>query len=719
MNELILQLSNIPQGLEHQVAIETSDSSITYADLAVRVKTLSLWLQEQQADSVALHAANSIDWIVVDLACQMAQLVFTPIPLFFTQIQYDQLLFSVKPNILFSQQKIKFGEACECKYVALSTYKLVQETQLKAPNGTDKITYTSGSTGTPKGVWLSIKNQLAVANTLVASIGLQSPRHLCLLPLPTLLENIAGVYCPMLASGTVVLASDADRGFEGSRLVNPHALLSCISKTQPNSLILVPELLQVLVMATKNNWQPPASLKFIAVGGSRVSASMLADARSIGLPVYQGYGLSECSSVVSINTPHNNDVLSAGTVLEYLKVEVINDELVITGNTFLGYLEDANSWYKTQVFTGDIAKFENNKIYIQGRIKNTLINSFGRNISPEWIESELQATGLFLQSVLLGDSRPFCMAILVPISEQITEAVIQDAINKMNNQLPDYAQIKANIILTQAMGFEDGLYTANMRPRREQINQHYQAKIAAIYANHSKFVVVKEGKNTMSLYQRLLNETTTERDYLLSSPIIHRCFSGDIETADYVAFLSQAYHHVKHTVPLLMSVGSRLPESKEWLREAVAEYIEEELGHQEWVLNDIASCGYDKEEVRATPPSMATELMVAYAYDMVNRVNPLGFFGMVHVLEGTSIAMADNAASNIKEALGLPTKAFSYLVSHGSLDIEHVKFFESLMDKIDCPKEQALIIQSAKRFYVLYGNIFRSLEVSSSQMQAA
>ena len=116
---------------------------------------------------------------------------------------------------------------------------------------------------------------------------------------------------------------------------------------------------------------------------------------------------------------------------------------------------------------------------------------------------------------------------------------------------------------------------------------------------------------------------------------------------------------------------------------------------------------------------MATELMVAYAYDMVNRVNPLGFFGMVHVLESTSITMADNAASNIKEALGLPTKAFSYLVSHGSLDIEHVKFFESLMDKIDCPKEQALIIQSAKRFYVLYGNIFRSLEVSSSQMQAA
>lgn len=222
----------------------------------------------------------------------------------------------------------------------------------------------------------------------------------------------------------------------------------------------------------------------------------------------------------------------------------------------------------------------------------------------------------------------------------------------------------------------------------------------------------------MSLYQRLLTETTNERDYLLTAPIINRCFAGDIHTQDYVTFLSQAYHHVKHTVPLLMSVGARLPESKEWLREAVAEYIEEELGHQEWILNDIAACGVDKESVRKSEPSFATELMVAYAYDLVNRINPLGF-GMVHVLEGTSIAMADNAAKNIKEALLLPKNAFSYLTSHGSLDIEHVKFFETLMQQITCPIEQDLIVSSAKKFFFLYGNIFRTLEVTTSKKQVA
>lgn len=223
----------------------------------------------------------------------------------------------------------------------------------------------------------------------------------------------------------------------------------------------------------------------------------------------------------------------------------------------------------------------------------------------------------------------------------------------------------------------------------------------------------------MNLYQRLLTETAAERDYLLSAPIITRCFEGDITVSDYVAFLTQAFHHVKHTVPLLMSVGANLPESKEWLREAVAEYIEEELGHQEWILNDIAGCDFDKEIARKSTPDFATELMISYAYDMINRVNPLGFFGMVHVLEGTSIAMADNAAQNIKDALNLPTSAFSYLRSHGSLDIEHVKFFEELMERIIDKKEQDLIVNCAKKFFKLYADIFRNLTVSPAKKCAA
>jgi pyrroloquinoline quinone (PQQ) biosynthesis protein C len=214
----------------------------------------------------------------------------------------------------------------------------------------------------------------------------------------------------------------------------------------------------------------------------------------------------------------------------------------------------------------------------------------------------------------------------------------------------------------------------------------------------------------MSFYHTLQKETATEQQYLLAAPIIARCFNGSITLDDYVSFLVQAFHHVKHTVPLMMACGARLPDDKEWLREAIGEYIEEETGHQEWVLNDIAACGYDKEAARKIAPLASTELMVAYAWDMVSRINPLGFFGMVHVLEGTSINIADKAADTIRSKLKLPQQAFSYLYSHGSLDQEHVKFFIGLMDRIVDPKEQALIIHAARMFYQLYGNIFRSLD---------
>ncbi|MFT6270803.1 MAG: pyrroloquinoline quinone (PQQ) biosynthesis protein C [Alphaproteobacteria bacterium] len=223
----------------------------------------------------------------------------------------------------------------------------------------------------------------------------------------------------------------------------------------------------------------------------------------------------------------------------------------------------------------------------------------------------------------------------------------------------------------------------------------------------------------MKLYDRLLNETSAEKDYLMSAPIIQKCFTGDINQHDYIGFLSQAFHHVKHTVPLLMAVGTRLSDSQEWIREAVAEYIEEEIGHQEWILNDIKAAGGNKEQVRNSQPAFETELMVSYAYDLVNRTNPLGFFGMVHVLEGTSVAVADNAAESIQQALALPNSAFTYLRSHGAIDLEHVKFFEELMNKIEDKPSQDLIVNSAKKFYRLYADIFRHLGKTLTLEKAA
>lgn len=213
----------------------------------------------------------------------------------------------------------------------------------------------------------------------------------------------------------------------------------------------------------------------------------------------------------------------------------------------------------------------------------------------------------------------------------------------------------------------------------------------------------------MPFYNELLAATERERNELLNLPLIRAGAAGQVNREAYIAFLAEAYHHVKHTIPLLMSCGARLPERYEWLREAVAEYIEEELGHQEWILNDIKACGADAEAVRNGQPGMATELMVAYAYDAIARVNPMAFFGMVLVLEGTSVEVATRAGDAIKSSLGLSDDAFTYLTSHGSLDISHTEFYAKLIDRIDDPADRAMLIHSAKVFYKLYGDIFREL----------
>jgi pyrroloquinoline quinone (PQQ) biosynthesis protein C len=186
--------------------------------------------------------------------------------------------------------------------------------------------------------------------------------------------------------------------------------------------------------------------------------------------------------------------------------------------------------------------------------------------------------------------------------------------------------------------------------------------------------------------------------------------AGRLGREDYVAFLTEAYHHVKHTLPLLMACGARLPERLEWLRADMGHYIEEETGHQEWILSDIAACGEDAEAVRRAAPSLPVELMIAYAYDTIARGNPVGFLGMVLVLEGTSIQAASQAAVAIQRSLSLPGAAFSYLNSHGALDVGHTQFFATLVNRLEDPADFDAVVHCAKVFYRLYGDIFRRLD---------
>ena len=223
----------------------------------------------------------------------------------------------------------------------------------------------------------------------------------------------------------------------------------------------------------------------------------------------------------------------------------------------------------------------------------------------------------------------------------------------------------------------------------------------------------------MTFYNRLVKETETARQELYSVPQLVDGLSGNISRETYIAYLTEAYHHVSHTVRFLMTMGAHLPESKKGLHKAIIEYQEEEVGHEEWILNDIEAAGGDKDAVRASTPNLETQVLIAYNYDYMRRKNPVGFLGMVFMLESTSTQIANKGADSIKDSLNLPKKAFTYLYSHGELDISHMQFFEKTVNGITDPDDQAAIIEVAQNTFRLFANVLRSIPHEKGARNAA
>ncbi len=213
----------------------------------------------------------------------------------------------------------------------------------------------------------------------------------------------------------------------------------------------------------------------------------------------------------------------------------------------------------------------------------------------------------------------------------------------------------------------------------------------------------------MSFFSRLIAETAAERDFLYGVPQIQDGLAGRIGRETYIAYLTEAYHHVRHTVPLMQAARERLDPAHHRFAEALDEYITEETGHEQWILNDIRHAGGDAAAVKNGQPGIETELMVAFAYDYIARVNPMGFFGMVFVLEGTSTQLATKGAEAVRASLNLPAAAFSYLTSHGSLDAEHILFLKRLMDSVEDEADQTAIIHMARRMFLLYARVFGAI----------
>ncbi|HEY7775766.1 MAG TPA: AMP-binding protein, partial [Kineobactrum sp.] len=444
MNALFRQLTERAHNRPDDIVVQGTSGHCTAGELLADIQRLGNLLQGHGITRLALYADNSPDWIRLDLASQCHGICLVPIPTFFSASQVRHVLAVVGVDAIASDAALRVqlvlpagSRQAPGLLPGMALDLLPAGSRGQIPPGTTKITFTSGSTGTPKGVCLDFGQCLTVAQSLAQAVAVDKPRHLCLLPLSTLLENIGGVYRPLLADGCVLVPDPVSLGLAGSSGVVPERLLQALHHWQPQTLITIPEFLTLLDTALAAGWQAPASLRFIAVGGARVAPQLVQRVRAGGLPIFEGYGLSECASVVSLNTPGKDRPGTSGAVLPHVTVSEHKGELVVEGNRFLGYLDDPASWTPGAVATGDIGHIDaQGFVVVSGRRKNLLISSFGRNISPEWVEGELLAESVILQAIVAGDGRPFCTALLMPLDSSTSDLYLQVAVDAANTRLP-------------------------------------------------------------------------------------------------------------------------------------------------------------------------------------------------------------------------------------------------------------------------------------------
>jgi len=477
----------------------TGRTLLTYQQLTNEVEEIAAQLKFFHNSVIGLLLPNDPAWVVVDLAAIASDCTLIPLPEFFSDRQLTYIIKQANIDIIISDQKerlqsllmpddIKYQGHINIARHSFNIFRTKYDYESRLQEKTAKITYTSGTTGSPKGVCLQQAVIEKVAVSLQQATGMsEADRHMCLMPLSTLLENIAGIYAPLIAGGNCHLLPDVEKGTNGVNRIDPVLLLKAINKNNATTIILTPQLLQSLTKEIARGARSPDSLRFAAVGGAPVSISLLEKAQSLEIPVYEGYGLSECASVVALNSPQYNKPGSVGKPLPHVNLRFSESgEIEIAGTVFDGYLDEIDHLSVKEfeyISTGDLGYMDSDGyLYLIGRKKNMYITSYGRNIAPEWIECELQQQQVILQAYVYGESRPWNIAIIVP-TPGANEDSINMAIIKTNQALPDYAHISAWIGAREHFSPNNNLLTNTGRLRRKEIENTYELDIEELYKN--------------------------------------------------------------------------------------------------------------------------------------------------------------------------------------------------------------------------------------------
>jgi long-chain acyl-CoA synthetase len=417
------------------------------------------------------------------------------------------------------------------------------------PHALASIVYTSGTTGRPKGVMLSHYNMLSVAHAALTMIdAYQEDLFLSFLPLSHTLERTAGYYLPVMSGSSVAYARSVAQ------------LAEDLQNIRPTVLIAVPRIFErvfariqgqmekqsgfrrmLFNLTTRVGWHRfeyqqrrkpwhPAllfwpflkrlvaaritaklggRLRMAVSGGAALSNPVARTFIGLGVPILQGYGLTETSPVISVNVPDDNEPGSVGIPLNGIEVQIGEQEelLVKTPGMMLGYwnnhaataeIIDADGW----LHTGDQAHIDNGHIYITGRIKDILVLSNGEKIPPMDMELAISLVPAIDQVLVIGEGRPYLAAIVVLNAEEWLRLAQRfgldpDADDSLENDklqayllkkirgflkdFPGYAKIRQVIPTLDPWTIDNGLLTPTLKAKRARILERFADKIEDIY----------------------------------------------------------------------------------------------------------------------------------------------------------------------------------------------------------------------------------------------
>ncbi|MDH5785485.1 MAG: long-chain fatty acid--CoA ligase [Chromatiales bacterium] len=421
------------------------------------------------------------------------------------------------------------------------------------PDALATIVYTSGTTGRSKGVMLSHTNILFDAAAGLKQVPVYSDDlFLSFLPLSHTLERTAGYIIPMMTGATVAYARSIQELAEDLQSVRPTILVTVprifervYNKLKDQLAAKPPMARRLFELAVevgwerflrqqhRGSWNPMqllwpilkgviaskvtaklgGRLRMAVSGGAPLSPAVARVFIGLGLPVVQGYGLTESSPVISVNRLEDNVPDSVGTLLPGVEARTSDEgELWVRGpNVMMGYwncpeataeILDSEGW----LHTGDKVKLdEGGHIQITGRLKEIMVLSNGEKLPPGDLEQAITMDSLFEQVMVIGEGRPFLAALVVLNREKFAELLqqmgyrgemeealkeksvrqrAQERIEQQMSHFPGYAHIYRVHLDLEPWSIENGLLTPTMKSRRSRILDHYAEEIEQLYAGH-------------------------------------------------------------------------------------------------------------------------------------------------------------------------------------------------------------------------------------------